>query len=80
MCSRLGRGIKPSQSWDLERCRRDLRFISPLGAESFLSVIPDTDRDKIIDELRVDLKFDLCDSTGARIADYVRLRFSAEIG
>ena len=80
MCSRLGRGTKPSQSWDPERCRRNPRFTNRLGAESFLSAIPDTDRDKIVDELRADLKFDLCDSTGAWIADYVRLRFSAEIG
>ena len=48
-------------------------------AESFFSVVPDTDRDTIINEVRVDLRSNLCDSMGTWIADYVRLRFSAEL-
>ena len=46
-------------------------------AEAFISVVPDTERDLFITEIRDALRPDLWDGE-KWIADYVRLRFAAE--
>lgn len=48
-------------------------------AESFLAMTTGGDRAQVIDELRAELEPELCDSGGTWIADYVRLRFAAEL-
>ncbi len=48
-------------------------------AESFLAMAAAGDRAQIVDELRAELEPVLCDSGGTWIADYVRLRFAAEL-
>lgn len=47
-------------------------------AESFTRVLPEEARPAFIDEVREELRPQLCDSEGIWVADYVRLRFAAE--
>jgi SAM-dependent methyltransferase len=46
--------------------------------ESFVSALPPAERPAYLEEVRDALRKDLCDAEGKWIADYVRLRFSAE--
>jgi SAM-dependent methyltransferase len=46
-------------------------------AQSFLAAVPQADRRAFIEEVREDLRPDLCDESGLWTADYVRLRFAA---
>ena len=46
-------------------------------AERFLVAVPPHERQALLEEVREELRPDLCDSKGAWTADYVRLRFSA---
>jgi trans-aconitate methyltransferase len=46
-------------------------------AERFLVAVPPEERQALLDEVREELRADLCDGEGGWSADYVRLRFAA---
>jgi SAM-dependent methyltransferase len=46
-------------------------------AQSFLAPVPQAERRAFIEEVRENLRPDLCDASGRWTADYVRLRFAA---